>query len=102
MPGIVIQPGNAARTTRPLRSLRRAQHAGGDELAAQNIARSRRGRPSRPARDAMVRTGGVPSYDDLPQYSRACALKICEPLMNIIVSATTLIQCMTRTGSLWR
>jgi hypothetical protein len=50
----------------------------------------------------MVRTGGVPSYDDLPQYSRACALKIWSPLMNMTVSAATLIQCITRTGSLWR
>jgi len=26
-------------------------------------------------------------------------LKICNPLMNISVNATTLIQCMMRTGS---
>ncbi len=44
-------------------------------------------------------TGAAPVYEDLPQYSAGCALKICSPLISRIVSATTFNQCMIRTGS---
>ena len=47
-------------------------------------------------------SAGAPVYDDLPQYSAGCALKMLSPLMSRMVSARTLIQCMTRTGSVWR
>ena len=46
--------------------------------------------------------GGLPLYDDRPQYGAGCALKMPGPLINRIVSATTLIQCLIRTASACR
>ena len=38
----------------------------------------------------------------LPKFRLGWALKICSPLMNSTVSATTHTQCVTRTQALWR
>ena len=45
---------------------------------------------------------GRPVYEDFPQYSEGCALKMLSPLMRRIVKAMTLSQCMMRTGSACR
>ena len=75
-----------------------AEHAGRVELAAEDARDADRLAAVGVLARADLEHGGAPVYDDLPQYSAGCALKICSPLISRIVSATTLIQCMIRTA----